>query len=114
MTKNNTERYKLSQTVWTDLIIDGNVLPGITYFMLESNDSWCSYWMKMASNCQSVLHRHTNVELITILSGTVQDSTGITYERGDSVVYGKNSVHQLYSADGCTMLVVESTPPVIY
>ncbi|MGR3995175.1 hypothetical protein FW789_22250 [Pseudomonas sp. 1121_17] len=114
MTTNISKRYELSQAVWSTLIINGKLLPGITYYMLESNDSWCSYWMKMDSKCQSVLHRHTDVELITILSGSVQDSTGAHYEPGDCIVYTINSEHQLYSANGCTMLVVESKPPIIY
>ncbi|KQQ53777.1 hypothetical protein ASF84_18395 [Pseudomonas sp. Leaf127] len=110
----DSQQFMLSKAVWTDLIINGKLLSGITYFMLESNDSWCSYWMKMDSDCRSVLHRHTDVELIMLLVGTVQDSTGVVYEAGDCVVYRRDSEHQLYAQHGCIMLVVESRPPIIY
>lgn len=110
----SSDKFKLNEVVWADLVINGKLLSGITYFMLESNDTWCSYWMKMGTNCQSVLHRHTDVELIMILQGQVKDSTGSIYEKGDCVIYKKDSEHQLYSKHGCIMLVIESRPPIIY
>ncbi|HHJ1297439.1 MULTISPECIES: cupin domain-containing protein [Pseudomonas] len=114
MMQNESHRHvNLKDIEWVPLSIEGKPLNGITYFEIEKTNTWWCYWMKMDAKCESILHRHTDLELITVVEGSVSDSNGAHYKKNDCVIYRKDSAHQLYSEEGCMLFVIETSPPAL-
>ena len=45
-----------------------------------------------------------------VLDGTLEHSDGDTFERGDLVVEGPGTRHQMSSGTGCTVLAIRTRP----
>lgn len=86
------------------------LLDGVAWTTLADTGPWQGYWMKMSPGSRSLPHRHTATELLQILEGEVMDADGQVFHAGDSLVYGPDSEHWLYSPQGCLLLVIESVP----
>ena len=57
-------------------------------------------------------HRHQGLEVIIVLSGSQSDDHG-RYRAGDVVLNPKGSEHEVWSVDGCTVLI-QSEHPVTF
>lgn len=55
-------------------------------------------------------HEHLGVELMLVLSGTLEHSDGDVYEVGDLVIEEPSSQHQMSSSKGCTVLAIRTRP----
>lgn len=110
----NDRRYRqLECAKWQPLSIDGQVLAGVEWSTLAGTASWVCYWMRMAPGSRSPSHQHTGLELVVVLEGEVQDSDGICFSEGASLVYGAGSQHWLTSLSGCVLLVIETGPATL-
>jgi len=56
-------------------------------------------------------HRHVGLETILVLEGTQSDENG-TYEAGSLMVNPVDSVHSVWSNDGCVVLIQWDKPVV--
>ncbi|MEW9532604.1 cupin domain-containing protein [Microbispora sp. NPDC049125] len=56
------------------------------------------------------LHEHLDYELMFVLEGELRNDNGDRYGVGDLIIEEPNSVHQVSSESGCTLLVVREAP----
>ncbi len=54
-------------------------------------------------------HRHQGLEVIIVLSGSQSDDHG-RYRAGDVVLNPKGTEHEVWSVDGCTVLIQWERP----
>ncbi|MFI2782492.1 cupin domain-containing protein [Streptomyces sp. ALB3] len=55
-------------------------------------------------------HEHLGHELMLVLDGVLDHSDGISYVKGDLVVEGPGTEHQMSSRTGCTVLAIRTAP----
>ncbi|MEU0086065.1 cupin domain-containing protein [Streptomyces sp. NPDC054802] len=55
-------------------------------------------------------HEHLGYELMLVLDGRLDHSDGTSYVKGDLVVEGPGTEHQMSSATGCTVLAIRTKP----
>ncbi|MFI8194317.1 cupin domain-containing protein [Streptomyces sp. NPDC085946] len=55
-------------------------------------------------------HEHLGYELMLVLDGVLDHSDGISYVKGDLVVEGPGTEHQMSSRTGCTVLAIRTRP----
>ncbi|MEV7655060.1 cupin domain-containing protein [Streptomyces anulatus] len=55
-------------------------------------------------------HEHLGHELMLVLDGVLDHSDGISYVKGDLVVEGPGTEHQMSSRTGCTVLAIRTRP----
>ncbi|MCF3185371.1 cupin domain-containing protein [Streptomyces polychromogenes] len=55
-------------------------------------------------------HEHLGHELMLVLDGRLDHSDGTSYDRGDLVVEGPGTRHQMSSETGCTVLAIRTRP----
>lgn len=55
-------------------------------------------------------HEHLGFELMLVLDGTLDHSDGASYAKGDLVVEGPGTQHQMSSRTGCTVLAIRTRP----
>ncbi|AJT63013.1 hypothetical protein T261_1327 [Streptomyces lydicus] len=55
-------------------------------------------------------HEHLGYELMLVLDGRLDHSDGTSYAKGDLVVEGPGTQHQMSSASGCTVLAIRTRP----
>ncbi len=51
-------------------------------------------------------HRHNGVEQFLVLEGTLVDSDGKVFTKGDLVCYSDGTEHSSFSPDGCLLAVL--------
>lgn len=61
---------------------------------------------RYSPNAHSNLHEHLGYELMLILDGELHNDNGDVYPPGTLITEFPNSIHQLTSPGGCTMLIV--------
>lgn len=107
--KDGRRWYAIDQSDWRPMMIGGTILPGFFWIPVASDESgaWSSYWMRLSAGARSSLHRHAGTELIMVLEGIFTDDDGADFLPGQTVSYPGGSRHSTYSAQGCTVLVVE-------
>ncbi|AHL77616.1 hypothetical protein CH92_04455 [Stutzerimonas stutzeri] len=94
---------------WQPMHVADIKLDGVTmHLLVEADDRWRSYWMKMEAGSRSIMHRHSATEMLIVVEGSVTDCDGAVFRAADVVVYSVGSTHVLSSPRGCTLLVVES------
>ncbi|SDS22346.1 ChrR Cupin-like domain-containing protein [Halopseudomonas litoralis] len=99
---------------WQSMSVDGRVLDGIKMYPLTTTpDGWQSYWMKLNPGVRSIMHRHSAVEMIAVMRGSLEDCDGATFNTSEVVVYPEGSTHLLSTHEGCILLVVESKPSTV-
>lgn len=54
-------------------------------------------------------HRHVGVETILVLDGAQSDESG-TYKTGDLVINERGSIHNVWSDEGCVVLIQWEKP----
>ncbi|WP_371617039.1 cupin domain-containing protein [Streptomyces sp. NBC_00454] len=55
-------------------------------------------------------HEHLGYELMLVLDGQLDHSDGDSYLKGDLIVEGPSTQHQMSSATGCTVLAIRTKP----
>lgn len=55
-------------------------------------------------------HEHLGHELMLVLDGQLDHSDGTSYVKGDLIVEGPGTQHQMSSAAGCTVLAIRTRP----
>jgi anti-sigma factor ChrR (cupin superfamily) len=101
--------YAIDERDWRPMTIGDTVLPGFFWIpvALDESGAWHSYWMRLDPGARSYVHRHDGTELIMVLDGVFTDDDGSDFLPGQTVSYPAGSRHSTYSAQGCTVLVVE-------
>jgi anti-sigma factor ChrR (cupin superfamily) len=66
--------------------------------------------LRFPAGAHGDFHEHLGFELMLVLDGTLDHSDGQSYERGDLVVEGPGTQHQMSSASGCTVLAIRTKP----
>lgn len=54
-------------------------------------------------------HQHVGVETILVLDGSQRDKDGV-YRKGDLVINTRDSEHEVWSDDGCVILIQWAKP----
>lgn len=101
--------YSIDERDWRPMMIGDSALQGFSWIpvALDESGAWTSYWMRLEAGARSMLHRHDGTELIMVLEGIFTDDDGADFLPGQTVAYPAGSRHSTYSAQGCTVLVVE-------
>jgi predicted ChrR family anti-sigma factor len=87
--------------------------PGVDMYKLYSSDSGAAAaLLKYEPGASVPQHSHSGFEHIFILEGTQSDESG-TYEVGSLVINNPNSRHNVYSKDGCIVLIIWEKPVVM-
>ncbi|MFF8959648.1 cupin domain-containing protein [Streptomyces sp. NPDC014894] len=55
-------------------------------------------------------HEHLGHELMLVLDGVLDHSDGMSFAKGDLIVEGPGTEHQMSSSAGCTVLAVRTRP----
>lgn len=86
---------------------------GVQIHQLYNSDTGASAaLLKYESGAKVPHHTHSGYEHIFILEGTQSDQNGI-YSVGTLVINSPKSHHDVYSKDGCVVLVIWEKPVVM-
>ncbi|WP_306323853.1 MULTISPECIES: cupin domain-containing protein [unclassified Streptomyces] len=66
--------------------------------------------LRFPAGAHGDFHEHLGHELMLVLDGVLDHSDGISYVKGDLVVEGPGTEHQMSSRTGCTVLAIRSRP----
>ena len=84
--------------------------PGVEIYRLYNGDSGASAaLLRYKAGATVPQHSHSGFEHILILEGTQSDESG-TYEVGTLVINSPNTKHNVYSQDGCVVLIIWEKP----
>jgi predicted ChrR family anti-sigma factor len=86
---------------------------GVEIHRLYGNDNGAAAaLLKYEAGATVPKHSHSGYEHILILEGTQSDENG-TYEVGTLVINPPNTKHNVYSQDGCIVLIIWEKPVVM-
>jgi predicted ChrR family anti-sigma factor len=84
--------------------------PGVEIYRLYNGDSGASAaLLRYKAGATVPQHSHSGFEHILILEGTQSDESG-TYEVGTLVINSPDTKHNVYSQDGCVVLIIWEKP----
>ncbi|WP_327355302.1 cupin domain-containing protein [Streptomyces sp. NBC_01304] len=66
--------------------------------------------LRFPKNAHGDFHEHLGYELMLVLDGRLDHSDGTSYVKGDLVVEGPSTQHQMSSETGCTVLAIRTKP----
>ncbi|MBP2703222.1 cupin domain-containing protein [Microbispora sp. RL4-1S] len=69
-----------------------------------------AFLVRFGPGAHGDLHEHLDYEMMFVLDGELVNDNGDRYGVGDVIVEEPNSVHQVSSDSGCTLLVVREAP----
>ncbi|WP_082045794.1 MULTISPECIES: cupin domain-containing protein [Pseudomonas] len=99
---------------WQPMYVGETRLPGVSVCnLVDVPEHWSSYWMKMEAGAHSIMHRHSAIEMVVVLQGSIEDCDRRIFQTTEAVVYPAGSIHLLSSPTGCVLLIVESQPSVV-
>ncbi|WP_376873458.1 cupin domain-containing protein [Albirhodobacter sp. R86504] len=101
--------------VFTNLLPDG--WANMTYEPFREGVEICHLWrggpdvalLRYAAGASVPRHRHLGLETIIVLSGSQSDDHG-RYKAGSVVFNPAGSEHEVWSEDGCTVLIQWERP----
>ena len=82
--------------------IDGLVWHNLSY---NSTTNHGTFILKFERDAKSIPHIHDGYEEFMVLDGSLNDSSGEIYNKGDFIIKTPGSHHFSYSVTGCTLLV---------
>jgi len=82
------------------------------YKLYDSDGGAAAALLRYEAGASVPYHTHSGFEHILILEGTQSDQSG-TYEVGSLVINHPSSSHNVYSKDGCIVLIIWEKPVVI-
>jgi anti-sigma factor ChrR (cupin superfamily) len=71
-----------------------------------------AFLVRFAPGAHGDLHEHIGYEMMFVLEGELNNDNGDVYTVGDLIIEKPESIHQVYSDAGCTLLVVREAPTV--
>lgn len=85
-----------------------------TLYRVESTGG-TAFLVRFAPGAHGDLHEHLDYELMFVLEGQLENDNGDVYGVGDIIIEAPESIHQVSSDGGCTLLVVREAPtrPVV-
>ena len=84
--------------------------PGVEIYRLYNGNSGASAaLLRYKAGATVPQHSHSGFEHILILEGTQSDESG-TYEVGTLVINSPDTKHNVYSQDGCVVLIIWEKP----
>lgn len=66
--------------------------------------------LRFAPGAHGDMHRHLGYELMLVLDGVLRNDDGDEYSAGTLVVENADSIHQMSSETGCTVLAIRTRP----
>ncbi|MEU3221578.1 cupin domain-containing protein [Streptomyces sp. NPDC006976] len=66
--------------------------------------------LRFPAGAHGDFHEHLGHELMLVLDGTLDHSDGRSFVKGDLIVEGPGTRHQMSSAEGCTVLAIRTRP----
>ncbi|WP_267242608.1 cupin domain-containing protein [Streptomyces sp. PR69] len=105
--------FELTDIEWTAWSEPGRV--GVEHHVLwapdeaQGEDS-AGLLLRFPPTAHGDFHEHLGYELMLVLDGQLDHSDGASYVKGDLVVEGPGTRHQMSSATGCTVLAIRTKP----
>jgi anti-sigma factor ChrR (cupin superfamily) len=92
--------------------MEGPAQPDITWLPVSWDDAagQGSYLMRMQPGAVTIEHEHPGFEEFLILEGTLTDSDGTVFRKGDFISYD-GGTHNSWTDDGCLIAVFEWARP---
>ncbi|WP_287438340.1 cupin domain-containing protein [Reinekea sp.] len=81
----------------------------VSYFYRENDDGMSAALLHYEADARVAAHEHIGYEHIFILHGSQQDANGI-YKKGSLLIHSKDTIHDVYSKDGCLALAIWQNP----
>lgn len=66
--------------------------------------------LRFPTGAHGDFHEHLGFELMLVLDGVLDHSDGRSFTKGDLVVEGPGTRHQMSSSGGCTVLAIRTRP----
>jgi len=86
---------------------------GVEIYPLYKNDMGSSAaLLRYEAGAKVPHHAHTGYEHIFVLSGSQSDANG-KYTKGSVVINSPDTSHQVFSEEGCVVLIVWERPVII-
>ncbi|MFI1246363.1 cupin domain-containing protein [Streptomyces anulatus] len=76
----------------------------------EADERSVGLLLRFPPGAHGDFHEHLGYELMLVLDGVLDHSDGISYVKGDLVVEGPGTEHQMSSRTGCTVLAIRTRP----
>ncbi|MEU2119867.1 cupin domain-containing protein [Streptomyces sp. NPDC016459] len=76
----------------------------------ENDEDSVGLLLRFPPGAHGDFHEHTGYELMLVLDGVLDHSDGPSYVKGDLIVEGPGSEHQMSSRTGCTVLAIRTRP----
>ncbi|MET9548393.1 MULTISPECIES: cupin domain-containing protein [unclassified Streptomyces] len=105
--------FELTDIEWTSWQEPGRA--GVEHHVLwapdtESGEDSVGLLLRFPPTAHGDFHEHLGYELMLVLDGQLDHSDGASYVKGDLVVEGPGTQHQMSSAAGCTVLAIRTRP----
>ncbi|WP_107408004.1 cupin domain-containing protein [Streptomyces sp. CC77] len=105
--------FELDDLEWTSWNEPGraNVEHHVLWAPDESkNEDSVGLLLRFPPGAHGDFHEHLGYELMLVLDGVLDHSDGMSYVKGDLVVEGPGTEHQMSSRTGCTVLAIRTRP----
>ncbi|MEU8544852.1 cupin domain-containing protein [Streptomyces sp. NPDC048717] len=76
----------------------------------EKNEDSIGLLLRFPPGAHGDFHEHLGYELMLVLDGVLDHSDGPSYVKGDLIVEGPGTEHQMSSRTGCTVLAIRTHP----
>lgn len=97
---------KTSSMAWRPYDRYGDPIEGLSWIPLtEDTDVMrATFLLKFDAGAKSRPHEHTGIEEFYVMEGTLVDSDGTIFRKGDFVRFDPGSEHWSEAPDGCVIL----------
>jgi anti-sigma factor ChrR (cupin superfamily) len=103
--------FAMDELPWVPWVEPGRA--GVEHSVLwapDQNEPSVALLLRFPPGAHGDFHEHLGYELMLVLHGQLDHSDGRSFRRGDLVVEGPGSRHQMSSAGGCTVLAIRTKP----
>ncbi|GAA3040011.1 hypothetical protein GCM10020229_58950 [Kitasatospora albolonga] len=105
--------FDLTDIEWTTWAEPGRA--GVEHHVLwapnaETGEESVGLLLRFPPTAHGDFHEHLGYELMLVLDGQLDHSDGDSYVKGDLIVEGPGTQHQMSSASGCTVLAIRTRP----
>ena len=90
--------------LWAPLAADGSATAS------EPPDGSAGLLLRFKPGAHGDRHRHLGYELMLVLDGVLRNDDGEQYLPGTLIVEHPESIHQMSSTSGCTVLAIRTRP----
>lgn len=109
--------FDLHELEWTSWVEPGR--EGVEFHLLwapeptdgtQPTDGSIGLLLRFQPGAHGDLHRHLGRELMLVLDGVLRNDDGVEYRPGALIVEEPDSIHQMSSRTGCTVLAIRTQP----